>query len=1444
MSSPVLWITAPNGTANGSLRASLVAMPFNIGKVSVPPAEWGNWTANVFADDQGTSSLAFTVEFSKDKTQQNRRSVTPVPDSDVNVQIEPGYTPDRSWWTLIFPGPSDLLPHNDQDRFVDAVMHYSAKQSNLHAEQVLLGFHWLQFHELSKRNRIGGKMFSDEQRQKYAWLSDDSINKVLAIPDPLRDVRWRRFGNPGTKPILTKSTAFSDVFRNWIARQIQSPDAEVVSEARRAERNAYRLSREPWGDLDDYALAMAWYMALRDQQTDPNLTAINKALLGLTDNRREALRMAITLGRVSDEKSVDQPDLGFGDKLAMLGAYPELLRKLGVIIDIVFPSVSSSGPFECVRVIVKKRDAQGQWVPLGCSAWTLLEQNAFYARPLADSRYKTGVLNPEAYTLDIKNSEAYLLKAAAQAFSSDETAVATTGPTASGGIVSVALLDRASQLQKTRQLSNRFHNLLRADVEKDSSKANLKMDEMQDVTFDMLVRGFVPQVRVNGDTYLSLCKRSESYEILRKDPGSSENPVWNAGYHEGFVSTGATTTHDSTTTSNSPSSKRDLHLSDTLLCWNGWSAAVPKRLQQLAIDQDDTAVGEHTPKSSDGPLVTAKMSIVPKSLPRLRYGNEYAIKMLCKDLAGNLRDPETIKVAEKEIPTARFLRFEPVPPPELLLTSHLDTEASPGEQLTTMVFREPREGGNERSGESMRLIVPPRCPLEIAELCGQFDDTTPFQVGSFEQADFDEGGKFPHDEDPKDTPGQQDGVQNASDGGKKNPIYRPRLDPPKACQYLPDPYADGFLISIRDLTTNQFVLFDQGEMESTRDAGGSPYLKLSFYDTDDWPKAQTCLIVLSEQDEGNPNITVSLEERHWMHSYRHRGKLRALVVSVPMEREAEVYIQSWTSPENAKKMALPYLQAVALSKEFYKQNKAKTSSDAIDDFHAILCEAHTEATRPARTLRLVHASPQPEHVPTIPIIKGAGRKRNQTFQEFENVEICVDRASTAKANLGAAWTEWIDNNDQHVPFQASKNAPVCEVAIAPPYDMRVNGMNKADNSHKKICTEEPLPDTADPKCNPPYWRTRLHGTFKPDDSVTTGRVRHDFGDTRYRSIYYSCLGETRFNSCYSALPSPDAVDLSNTKNVAVLNSSIPPVPAVAFIVPLFGWGEDRGEVSHDKKRGVVYRSARQGGGCRIYLARPWYVTGDDEKLGIVVWDDGSLKAGGKQETRDVVTRWGADPIWEGQVAIPGPRASQMCGLFDPDPPTLEAESPVPGVIVNAAAVKFDERKNLWYTDIWFKDVPAYFCFLRFALVRYQQHSIAGCKFSSVIRAQFTQLLPDRCVSVSRSYPDNKVDKNKLDIFLSGKLPNAENTYSLQVQGKLNSLSKDLWVPISDEIVCDAPASGELLAHWRVDSGKYCGELRFLILEYESHLHDKTAGKDLLSTTEPAKRMVFANVIQT
>ena len=222
---------------------------------------------------------------------------------------------------------------------------------------------------------------------------------------------------------------------------------------------------------------------------------------------------------------------------------------------------------------------------------------------------------------------------------------------------------------------------------------------------------------------------------------------------------------------------------------------------------------------------------------------------------------------------------------------------------------------------------------------------------------------------------------------------------------------------------------------------------------------------------------------------------------------------------------------------------------------------------------------------------------------------------------------------------------------------------------------------------------------------------------------------------------------------------------------------------------------------RIYLGRPWFSSGEGERLGIVLWppryadlaekhvdsdcirvpnrsgtvnlkdfEDADLGAGGA-----FVTRWGGDPIrkdlrnqsglfippaafadlhpeednphkprFVGAALMPVPQASppqaspsQSLGQN----PVGKSDGHSDGASGSSAdydylpislltfAPCFDPDREEWYVDVDLRPIRAAEPFVRFGLVRYQEHSVSEKLMTSEPVAVTTQLLPERDASV-------------------------------------------------------------------------------------------------------------------
>ena len=325
-----------------------------------------------------------------------------------------------------------------------------------------------------------------------------------------------------------------------------------------------------------------------------------------------------------------------------------------------------------------------------------------------------------------------------------------------------------------------------------------------------------------------------------------------------------------------PNPSDDLYLHETVVSWDGWSLAVPrpgKRIVEPGEGENGGAspLARHDPAESQSLPILSTTGIAPKTLPMLRVGHTYRMRIRTVDVAGNgvpfsekdLAPPESELASEAQL----AVRFEPVPTPTVL-RRHLDTE---GESLEHLVIRS--NGGisakdyatsapvvdaladapHVYAEDSQRHLSPPKGSMQMAEFDGKFDAQmrgTAAQVASALRTALREEGTFL---DPKivDTATGLKTVDQTTisvhPAGAKLPTVRGSgLDGDEAeydkkiagayvfhpdasvvLPYLPDPMAVGIAVAGYDVT-------------------GTEVLSLTQAFPGSWPKLQPFRIRLSE----------------------------------------------------------------------------------------------------------------------------------------------------------------------------------------------------------------------------------------------------------------------------------------------------------------------------------------------------------------------------------------------------------------------------------------------------------------------------------------------------------------------------------------------------------------------------------------------------------------------
>ncbi|HEV2722279.1 MAG TPA: hypothetical protein VG323_19830, partial [Thermoanaerobaculia bacterium] len=261
-------------------------------------------------------------------------------------------------------------------------------------------------------------------------------------------------------------------------------------------------------------------------------------------------------------------------------------------------------------------------------------------------------------------------------------------------------------------------------------------------------------------------------------------------------------------------------------------------------------------------------------------------------------------------------------------------------------------------------------------------------------------------------------------------------------------------------------------------------------------------------------------------------------------------------------------------------------------------------------------------------------------------------------------------------------------------------------------------------------------------------------------------------------------------------------------------------------------------GLRVYLQRPWYLSGDGELLGVVL---SATPAFPDKPTEDrlgnVVTHWGLDPTRTFPTAMPTlPTAGSFRSYAHVRTGVAldEVGAGGPRVTVVGYQPIFDPARKLWYCDVELDRAPSYATFIRLALVRFQPGSIRDHEISRVVPAEFAQLLSNRTASVTR------VDRNTLCVRIGGDVVPADgrNEFNVRVEHQcIEERGIANWLPLSvTSSPCSSDPAGTLFSRL-ISLPHDCGPLRLIIEEFEN------LDRDPDTDPHPVRRLIYADVVE-
>lgn len=342
---------------------------------------------------------------------------------------------------------------------------------------------------------------------------------------------------------------------------------------------------------------------------------------------------------------------------------------------------------------------------------------------------------------------------------------------------------------------------------------------------------------------------------------------------------------------------------------------------------------------------------------------------------------------------------------------------------------------------------------------------------------------------------------------------------------------------------------------------------------------------------------------------------------------------------------------------------------------------------PYRELTLVHAVKRPLKIPEITRITANQESAKAKTQVSLDIEIKIDSKSTGEIDFDAVWND--------------------------PFDDPKKGIYDPENSfinQKMHITEFTVND-------------------RNKDDFEVSKVNHAIGDTKYHKVTYIATGTSYFREYFAqgnsnnisgnvfSRPTGEESDTCDNKFVVeILNSARPSTVDFLYAVPIFSWEQtsQAGEI----------RRTRKGGGLRIFVARPWFSSGEGELLGVVLCSQKNKKA---ESLEKYVSEWGMDPLLESASTKPLHRDDFVSPVEVNTQLTLEELDQSSRVDIVGFEPHYDSERDRWFCDIVVNAEKLSFPFVRLALARYQPNSLENAHLSNVVLSDFCQVLPTRTV---------------------------------------------------------------------------------------------------------------------
>jgi len=1108
------------------------------------------------------------------------------------------------------------------------------------------------------------------------------------------------------------------------------------------------------------------------------------------------------------------PDLDFHQVVSLLQSHPNLLRRLGLLVDLRIPITRIRNNTGTPRVY-----AMVDWPPvydpdaIGLDITTAFPRvktnlTADYFRPMPRSADLTdrgfaSLTNAQAITSTIESEvvgTSVDATGTARIWSRDLETYGTPDrrglPARHSSGVEIVRPDEASRWRSRMSSAADLHETL-------ASGDDLFLDA-EDV-----LMGYRVDVRRAGErTWHSLHRRHGTLTpYIGKQPAE---PI-DLGDDEGWSETAA---------SANPEDEVDgeltkIRIRETLAQWSGWSLSLPA--PGRALDDGDRPSDPTTADQATDLIASMHGTIdyaAPASgakLPTLRFAKaEYEARLRWVDVGGNSLEPSA---DGGSILRFGYRRHDPVASPDLYLTGVPEWS----ESVDTMVLRTGNQASSARNS-TQRWIAPPRAAAFFCLMHGVFDDA---------------------DGRPKAglyaTIAERENAAIATQStGVGDVVYVP--SDPGAVPYLPDPMAGG--------------LFVRGGPKR----GATYDTEVSLGYAGNWPAVQAASIEAVRARPGANRTRTSGEK---IKVELEPGRVARLRLSHSLTNDDLQLMDLWQRIQR-------FGNAARARKGAYWQ---LTPDRIVTVVHAV--------QRPVSAPEFVKSPKNRRWRVQRAAGDSSARMLGSLTVDApstESVDMIGTRTYAIDNGPGTGAPRVVSNADMGVVGTVSIPDPAPGGG-----EQRIDGLKLraafADTTRQQV-TLTALGKSRFAE----YFRTSITAsastrriTLNGGAPVVPGSVRVNYttfdanfqavnrvgqesaysvdADTGVLTILTNASADEQIPSnallTISFVPGPvtkvstDAsVPKALRRGSLTVPSSARPLPVEAqWILPAFAWS--------DSTRGDTRTSTREGGWLRLYLARPWFTSGIGEELAIVL----QPANGGRNDARDaLVTQWALDPINRGGNLPGGSRQFPKRTHFDSrliarNVQLAEMDAAVDlvryrvGGADSAGRISgFDDERDMYYVDVQLDSAEAYRPFVRLALARYQPISVDGLQLGPVALVDVVQLEPDRFASVTIS---GGGVKQTARVSLSGSTyasneagqgPGVARAILERYDGptgpKINSALSAAWTQLQTVTMRPA-ARGQNTATWTgaltVPKSRPAGRYRVVVEQFEQIRTDGVAG---------------------